>query len=255
MKKFALNLILFICFLVSPIFTNEPILFCAIEKSGSCYVATKLRKGLEKPLVVISNSDFPAWHIQPQKFARFIQMNALAREHLIPSLENLALIKSSGIKMIFHIRDLRQIVVSFAFYHQERIKEDPTVVQSYRNEGYYGVDSWSLNDLIEHFITRVPEIVDRIQGWLKASQEGSIPILITTFEELVDNEQLFFERILDFYNIPKETFVPSYVPKDKFVKFRKGSKNEWRYVLSLEQQQRINNMIPDEFFTFFKWER
>lgn len=205
--------------------------------------------------MVISNSDSPAWHIQPQKFARFIQMNALAREHLIASPENIALLKSSGIKMIFHVRDLRQRVVSFAYYHQERIKEDPIVAQHYRNNGYNDIDSWTLNDLIEHFISMVPGIVNRIQGWLKVSQEGTIPILITTFEELVDNEQLFFERILDFYNIPKETFISNYVPKDKFVKFRKGSKNEWRNVLSIEQQQRINNMIPDEFFTFFKWER
>lgn len=244
---------------IMPFLSNapkEPILFVAIEKSASIYIGCTLRQGLQRRCYFISNTDGSRMcHIVPEKFLPFVEGSGFTREHLDATPENIALIKQHGLKVIFHVRDLRQRAVSFAYYHHRLVAENNQKVINSHERGGHDVTQWSLDDFIEHFIRVVPNIVERIQGWLDVYHEGTVPMLITTFEEFVDDPTLFFLRILDFYNIPPVTFRMTQVPKDRERNFRLGSKDEWREVLTLEQQEQINSMIPDEFFTFFNWER
>lgn len=250
----------FFFLLVSLPFLNliarEPIIFCAVEKSASVYIGTKLYQGLDMPLMTITNSDDWPMHgyIVPEKLENFVCAQGFVREHLLPTSDNISLLKNHQLKMVFHVRDLRQRVVSHANYHFHLASQGNKKIMDLYHKIGLDVEHWRLKDFIEYFILRTPEYVNRIQGWLSVDRQGIFPMLITTYEEFLDNEEEFFRKILAFYDIPDEEFKVTYVPKDSTSKFRNGTKNEWREALTLEQQERINSMIPKEFFDFFHWE-
>jgi hypothetical protein len=235
---------------------REPIIFNAIEKSASVYIGTTIRIGLDLPLITISNQDGrPGLYIVPEQLHNCVLVEGFAREHLDPTPENIALLQNDGLKMIFHVRDLRQVAVSLAHYHFSLVsKGHQVIINNYLRKGL-DVRNWILEDFYEYAIQCIPQIVERIQGWLEVYRQGTIPMLITTYEEFLDDEVEFFRKILAFYDIPLDCFKQSNVPKDCIHHFRKGSKDEWREVFPTEQKQRINSMIPDELFDFFQWER
>ena len=205
---------------------------------------------------MITNIDHrPRWYIIPEKLDNLIHDGGFAREHLLPTPENVILLKERGLRMVFHVRDIRQYVLSFANYHFDYVSRGNTqLIQEYWNVGL-DVRHWTLDDFTEKFIQSVSSLVQIIQGWLDVYNEGVLPVLVTTYEEFVDDQDAFFKKVLTFYDIPDGEFKHVVVPKDWKCNFRNGTKDEWRDVLTLEQQERINAMIPEEFFEFFHWER
>lgn len=235
---------------------REPIVFCAIEKSASIYIARTLYLGLDMPPIIITNMDHrPMWYIIPEKLDHLVHDGGFAREHLLPTPENIMLLKERGLRMVFHVRDIRQYVLSFANYHFDFVSQgNKQLIQEYRDRGL-DVMHWTLEDFIEKFIQSIPTLVRTIQGWLNVYYEGTLPVLVTTYEEFVDDQDAFFKKILAFYDIPEDEFKRVFVPKDWQCNFRNGTKDEWRTALTLEQQERINAMVPEEFFELFNWER
>ena len=64
----------------------------------------------------------------------------------------------------------------------------------------------------------------------------------------------YFQDILSFYEIPNEKFNYPKTPSFKLkTHFRTGSTDEWRKVLNNEQIQKINSLIPEEWFEKFNW--
>ena len=243
---------------------TETILFNAIEKSGSVFIAHKLAKGLNKQVMYVTTNEpqkygLPYYmggleYIVESKLCSAMRHHPVIREHLFPTKENLDLIKKFGLKMIFHVRDLRQRIVSFAHYKRKQIAANhPEAIASYKKYAP-NPHTLTLNDLIEIHIHGLPGIVKRIRDWLDVYKSGEIPMLITSFEDFHDNEKLFFEKILSFYHIPLHKFQNAHIPKNATYHFRKGLKDEWRETLTLDQQRRINAQIPEDFFTFFDWE-
>ena len=81
-------------------------------------------------------------------------------------------------------------------------------------------------------------------------------MLLRTFLILSLFFVIFFQNkdVFSFFEIPDEKFI--YPQKPKFKKnthLRKGSTDEWKDVLSEKQVQKINELIPDEWFERFNW--
>jgi len=251
MKK--LFILIIICF-TSAVSAVEPIIFNAIEKSASVYIFNKLAKGLNRRPVSISNHDYPQIHMIPHEVFQLVCCRGITRGHFAPTDENIALLKRFNIKMVFHVRDLRQRIVSFANYHKRLVAQgNQILIQHYEENGFKPTE-WTLEDFIDYFINEIPYTVQSIEKWLEVYQSGEALMLITTYEDFVENEDLFFKKILEFYRIPQQNFRPPYIPQNAQVNFRKGSTDEWRNVLTPKQIQQINDLIPEELFAFFNWE-
>ena len=67
----------------------------------------------------------------------------------------------------------------------------------------------------------------------------------------------FFKDILDFYCCDSTLFSFENLPIKKVgeLNFRKGEIDEWRKVLTKEQQMKLTQMMPEKFFTKFKWDK
>ena len=102
-----------------------------------------------------------------------------------------------------------------------------------------------------------------IVDWLDASELSWFKpeILFTRYEDFVEDEEAFFDSILEFYGIDKSlwTFVP-FAPKphenpmfEGEYHFRNARTDEWRDVFTREQRDRANGMMPKRLLLRFGW--
>jgi hypothetical protein len=97
-------------------------------------------------------------------------------------------------------------------------------------------------------------LVAWLRQWLVAHQtNSSLKILWTTYEELVNDEKVLFDRILEFHEIPlnRSDFRPP--EKTMQVHFRAGQPDEWQAAFTAEQKQRCANIIGHDLFDHFGW--
>jgi len=155
-------------------------------------------------------------------------------------------------KLVIHIRDPRPALLSFA--HHIIANHDTTN----KPDNYFDLN---LNQQLDWCIDNVmPYLLNWINDWLaiKASEdikENGLKILVTTYDELIEDELKLFNKILAFYDIPASKFHYQPIKKEQAPHFRKGDQEEWRQVLTAEQQNRINTMVSDDLLQRFNWKR
>jgi hypothetical protein len=248
------SLTVFFIFCSTFIFSNEIILINAVPKSASVYILEKIKQGLPSHNKVLPFCKPRAWgeqlsSIDERLLIKSLRENGIIRDHLFASDKNIELIKKYKMKMVLHVRDLRQQLLSLAHhYHRDIQKGVSPPPLGYTSDITIDqlIDYYNSIHLTEHF-------AQNILTWLE--QRERIPMLITTYEEFHADEQAFIKRILDFYKIPYERFKNQSIIKNIGVHFRKGETCEWKERLSLEQIERINEQIPLELFDFFCWDR
>lgn len=250
MKRVCMILTLMGFFAGRGLFCGEPIMFIAIEKSASVTIQWQLIKSLGYEFRVVDQKDAEGLLsiINQDGLAACANKNCVLRGHYFPTRENIDLLKKHHIKAIFHVRDLRQRVLSFAHHWLRQLRAGQIHIPGLT------AGTATLNDVIEHLIPNVKLCVSMIEGWLEVYERGELPMMITTYEEFHDNSDLFFSEILNFYGIPLQKFRRVNIPKNQNYHFRKGEKDEWKRVLTPDQIRRVNEQIPTALFDFFGWE-
>ncbi|QVL57829.1 MAG: sulfotransferase domain-containing protein [Simkaniaceae bacterium] len=234
---------------------GEPIIFNTLPKSGSVYIGKTLSEGLkEGDFMTVSNNTFPTDPISLTKFEILMENDSITQEHFDASKENLEILKEKFPKLIVHVRDPRQALISWT-HHLNKIQHSEEAV------GYFLLTlpktyfRWSfsrqLNWQIKHYF---PACIDWIQNWVKASEDESLNILFTTYEDFLANPKQFFMKIFDFYSISDSIDMLPMLPKKSTYHFRKGKVDEWREAMTKSQQRKVTKMIPKELFDKFNWE-
>lgn len=168
--------------------------------------------------------------------------------HLIPSARNVELLADvvSKSTMIVNVRDPRQWAVSVAGHIEKYPQESPPSVRAMDSRD--AVISWVIND-------GCPEIIDWIDGWVAAS--STLPIHFTSFEEFIRDREAFVQRILSLYGGDRRCFDrDAALNEQSGIDYhrRVGAIDEWRSVLSREQMEVINRMIPQRLWDRFGWQ-
>jgi hypothetical protein len=226
------------------------ILVCTQFKSGSIYIATKLRQGLGLPHCYITRTPIddrvvPAW------LDLFAQGGALAQEHLPADAATLDQLARSGIgRMIAHIRDPRQSLLS-AVHYLTKLFGDTTagamVARAGLPDDYPG---WSLARRIDHYLDGgYVAQAEWTAGWiaLTATPPAGLDILLLDYDLFQRDAVAYFRRLLEFYGIAASVFDWSVLaerPEPGKLHFRTGTTDEWRSTLSAEQQARASAMLP-----------
>lgn len=256
------------------------IIINALVKSGSEHLVYSLGESLNYQRLNIYSVYEAAYNSYYSNLGEFFQHSAtIAKQHLrapylsthtlpldIPAsrlkrdpraysnwreLDIKALKKHSN-KLVIHLRDPRQALLSMV--HHINSLENPEE----KPKGYSDLNQTQQIDWCIYNMT--PYIVHWLEDWLtlyaiENLDPNGLKILFTTYDELIEDELKLFHKILDFYEIPITHF--NYQPKEKKLSkhFRKGDPQEWRQVLNVAQQQRLNEMIPDDLLTRFNWPR
>jgi hypothetical protein len=101
--------------------------------------------------------------------------------------------------------------------------------------------------------------MSEIENMIKLSKESKdLNILITSFEEFKQDEIAYFDKILKFYEIPKDRWVYKPAVKESFeeTKFRKGLVDEWKTSIppSILKYMDQTNPIPANWKELLGWD-
>lgn len=235
------------------------IFFNTLPKSGSIYLYTKLIRGLNIPSIRISGGHFPDDIIVESQLKELALGKKISQEHLPARRLNLQLLQLHLNKLIVHVRDPRQAVLSWVHFlekeyrvHGEDIhlKIDPPLHPLFFEWSFEKRLDWYLSEYFHYW-------VQWIYDWFQASQNPrfSPKILFTQQKELKQNSKQLIEKILNFYEMDLSFFSDSLQdPKEGEMHFRKGLIDEWRDVFSKKQIENSANKIPKQLFEVFEWE-
>jgi len=253
MRKFLLCAILLIAFFHKDTHAAESIFINTLPKSGSVYIYSTLCEGLKKSFCRISLNTFPEDIINIKNFKEFVKSNSLTQEHLNASERTIQLLEKYQVKFVLHVRDPRQALLSWA-HHLNRYRLAPGLHDLYKPRVPRLYFTWKLEQQLDWLIeNHFPHFVQWIADWLKVYKENRLQMKLMTYEHFHENPNQYFEEILDFYDIPLSAFSIPSIPKEVSTHYRKGMIDEWRDVFTLEQQRRVNELIPEELFSEFSW--
>lgn len=251
---------------------QKAIIFCGIDSSAGVFITNELADGLGIPKRdKIINEISATCTIAYPSLMQHIREGGISHAHLSPRIENLIMLHCSGIKkLVVHVRDPRQIILSSAYwydklYQQSTSENDQLNLMLLENNLGANYFNLSFDAKFEVLLERrLPLVLSFIEDWLRVSEDPrwNFKILFTTFEDFKTKREAFYRAILDFYGIPQEKFhLPEQEPTpdtDYFNKknnlyFRKGSLDEWRRIYSPAQVATINGLIPSYVFERFGW--
>lgn len=233
------------------------ILFNTLPKSGSLYVSYTLANTLDVEPMTLSARDFVHGTLLPAALSEFAKGRRIAQDHLPPLPINLFRLGRELDRLVVHVRDPRQALLSWVHDRSRRLDKygsaylfahDPPFPPDYLRS-----DLTSRVDF--HLRHDYPRMVSWITGWLDATarSEFSSKILFTRFEDLLANEPAFFTRILNFYDLGPR--VLKRAERDSDANYRLGKADEWRDVFTRDQVQRANELLPQRVLDAFEWRR
>jgi tetratricopeptide (TPR) repeat protein len=214
------------------------IMFVAMMKSASEFIRENIIRALDVPEIGLSIGTVPRDKVMPCAVRQLVKGGAIARSHM--SADNLPALIANGVeRLILHVRDPRQVVVSWVYY-MGQISDavfrwsasayDPPVPLEFRDWEFQKRLDWAVRNYL-------PGQLQWLEDWMSAINDGPpIPILESKFEDFVRDQRAFFGRISDFFGVA-EIPVPSLRWQSAVAmrNFRTGRIDEWRDVLTTSQ--------------------
>jgi len=237
--------------------TPNPILINTLPKSGSIYIWNALANGLGRDRRPLPSGGFLTQkHFNREQIAEFAQTDQVTQDHAPASFYNCRVLDNFLDRMVLHVRDPRQAILSWTHYMDE-LKERLPIELTYipLPSGYF---TYSLEARIEVMLNLYwGDFVTWLAGWdiVLTSGMRRCRILVTRHEDMQDTAG-FFGRILEFYGIPPASFtLPNRTAVTGEQHFRSGLTDEWRAVFTPAQIRRVTESMPDSLFATFGWER
>lgn len=254
MKKAVLIILTIFCL---EIFA-QPIIINTLPKSGSMFILHNLAdqlKGGMKSYHEIAHQSFPKDSINISKLLMLLSRDRITQSHFDASDRNIKLLKRYCPRMILNVRDVRQATLSWV-HHLDKHLDNPEMLKMLllplpNNYGSLSFEE-KLDWNIDHYL---PSCIKWIEDWLDVEKEQSLEILVTTYENLLEDQLGFFQDIYDFYNIPYKVIDSNMLKPSKSLHFRNGTSDEWVYVFTREQKERATSLIPEDLFERFQWIR
>jgi Sulfotransferase domain len=215
-----------------------PVMFVAMMKSASEFIRENIMRVLDIPEIGLSMGTIPRDRVIPSAVRQLVKGGAIARAHI--SADNLSALMANGVqRLILHVRDPRQVIVSWVHYmagisdaefRWSASTYDPPVPVEFRDRGFGQQLDWAVRNYM-------PGQLQWLEDWMVVVNSGPpIPILVSKFEDFAQDQRSFFGRISDFMEV-SEIRVPSlpWQSAAAMRNFRMGRFDEWREVLTPSQ--------------------
>jgi hypothetical protein len=236
---------------------RESILLNTMPKSGSMYVLKSLARILRLRAMYIGNQYGLIDQIDVKDAITFSGGGFVSQNHLAPSTENLQILQHFKLKMVLHLRDPRQALLSWTHYlHYITGGNDASEQLLYFTpmtpSGYF---EFSLSRQIDWQIENyMPQLVLWAKRWVEIADTGTIPILITHQNDLRLEEKAFFDAILAFNQIDLDYALPNLARTMDETHFRKADPTEWRRTFTPDQAKRATSLISESLSARFGWD-
>ena len=234
-----------------------PLLFTTMPKSGTYYISKLFGDGLFIGKRIVSHQYFPDDVIRQPELRVLSRGNCISQDHFGASRINLTHIGRHVDRMIVHLRDPRQAMLSYVHYlDDERFRKNEQETRLFiyppLPEDFYELEISSRIDwAIESWL---PLLVQWVEGWVEAAEKQARPdIKFTRFEDMVANRDAFVSEVLAYFGIPRERFFEPNIVEDPEIHFRKGETDEWRRVFNAAQSAAASARIPAALASRFGW--
>ncbi len=234
------------------------LLLVTMPKSASETIWNRVAAGLDLPQTHLSLGLFPHCCLLASRMRQARQGGLTSKEHILPTAHNLALLWEHGIdRLVVHLRDPRQAVLSWAHFVQEDVAQrrmgaiwrSTVPPRAVLDRGFEAVLDWCID-------TVLPRFVDFARAWGEcAGQGGNLPrIRILTYERFLADPGDYMEVLLGHFDIPAETFDAQAAAAAASVHLRQGRVDEWRTVFTRAQRARVNRLVTAELCRRFGWQ-
>jgi hypothetical protein len=234
-----------------------PMLITTMPKSGTYYISKLLTRGLFIDSRIVSHQYFPYDVIRQPELRAFAQGNTVSQDHFGGSKINLVHIAKHVDRMVVHLRDPRQAMLSYVHFlatPQFRRKEAETLLFIYppMPDDFYQRDLEARIDwAIDHWL---PLLVEWTEEWVAAAETLDRPVIkFTRYEDLVANPDRFVHDLLEFFRIPVERYFPPRIEHGDDIHFRKGELAEWMTTFTPKQAAAASAAIPPTLAKQFGW--
>jgi Sulfotransferase domain len=234
-----------------------PMLVTTMPKSGTHYISKLLTQGLFIECRSVSHMYFPYDVIRQPELRVLAKGNAVNQDHFGASKINLVHISKHVDRMVVHLRDPRQALLSYVHYLSRphfRRSEEETLLFIYppMPDDFYQLDLEARIDwAIENWL---PLLVEWTEEWVAAADTMDRPLIkFTRYEDLVADPDRFVRDVLQFFRIPVERYVPPRIEQDEEVLFRKGEVAEWMTTFTPKQAAAASAKIPSALAVQFGW--
>ena len=228
-----------------------------LPKSGSMFIWTNIAQRLGIDRMQISCTFFPNDMIILRDIRQMAEGGYVSQSHLPASSLNKRILQNYFDRMIVHVRDPRQATLSWAHHANKYFDENaeeimyatPPLPRNFASLSFEERLSWQIEN-------HLPLCIRWIEDWLDAELDPQfkINILFTRYEDFQKDNEAFLLKILEFFDIPIDTFYRE-TRIERKPHFRKGQTNEWREVFTAEQAARATEMMTDRILERFGWER
>lgn len=224
-----------------------------LPKSGSAYIYLTLSTALNLRPERISTSSNGMDFIDNERLQNLMEFGGwVSQGHFHPTYQNLAALNANIKKLIIHIRDPRETVLSWAHYLSQ-----PIAIKNLEiNEKYKNISQLSFEEKIEKTIDIFyPGQINYINSWVEAIENRSVRFecLVLNHTLLKENPKDYFKKITDFFEINQNFEIFPIPPEKGKLHFRESNKNEWRDVLSKSQIHRLNLLMNKKIAKKFDW--
>ena len=236
---------------------TDGILLNTMPKSGSVYIQKSLTKILSCEALNVGNSYALIDQIDVRDIKKLVGSGYVAQNHLAPSLENLQVLQHFNLKMVLHLRDPRQALLSW-IHHLDWISAGnrasdnllyciPRPQLDYFESSLASKINWQIKNYL-------PQLITWVSQWIAIADAKTIPILITHQEELRTNETALFDSILEFYDLTFDYVLPNLPRTIAATHYRLADPTEWKRVFAPDQKAQAASLIPLSLRRRFSWE-
>jgi len=222
------------------------ILLNTLPKSGSIFLTESLRQGLNIAFKQVSLGYFPVDVADYRKLIEASPGQVISQSHLDANPTNLQLLRAYCPRMVLHLRDPRQALLSWVHHVKKYVEQGqltqasvtpiPPTTLLFADNLSAAID-W-------HIAHHLPNILQWTEQWLLHVETKESPaVFVTYYHDLRENSQNVIARILDFYGIPAWAYTAKDIPKNEFTHFRKGQLDEWRSAFNPAQQKICAEMM------------
>lgn len=236
---------------------ETPVLIGTLPKSGTCYIRQVLTNAFGDvdagPKVSTQNrvQDIGLCQYKESGLIDFVHNGSFALTHNTMSENSIEICKKYPLRFIANCRDPREALISWAF-HYEKYYQDPTLRAVNNKASWIAPNQyplWTFEQKLDwHIDTYYKYAIEWISAWIEAEKNPELEVLILTNKELREQPLQYFASVFAFNEITLETSIQSLLPPVQIgtLHIRKNDPNEWKRLLSAEQQANVNQMLTVE---------
>jgi hypothetical protein len=216
-------------------------------KSGSVTVGGIFNSGFDLPSFAYGFCNLKVLDSWATDYARGGSCHVT---HLQPDRRQVRNFRDAGIrKLIVHVRDPRQTLVSLVHHLKLYPEQLLTMRQAAKGEG-----DARIGELALRILPYYAHSIQWIRKWTEL--ESEIEILFSTFEHMVSDWDGFVDRYLDFYGADTRHFSKTNASARHDgvdYHFRKGKTDEWREVFTKDEADYLSSLLSPKLKERFGW--